>query len=218
MSKEGKIYQLLRAIPDGKREELGLKVEALIKGDLSFIVNKYRMRYSYATQATFGWDEDDLMQYIRMALWKGVATYDPTKRAKETTYLSRILEYAFANLAKKCNTKKHSLSKLYFPDQMFITEELTIDETAEDWLQYARSFAAIKDQITKSEMSAFATKLHDGDYVTELDDDQYKGHVDDRRHVDPVHHRCAIDKWTFHVISPLRRFHRRRITWPGRGR
>jgi len=159
MSKEGKIYKLLHSISNEKKEELGFKMESLIKGDLAYIVNKYIVRYSYAVKATFGWDEDDLMQYIRMALWKGVATYDPTKRAKEVTYLSRILDYAFANLAKKCNTKKHSLSKLYFPDQLFITEDLTIDETAEDWLQYAKSFSAIKDQITKKEMKVLVKHL-----------------------------------------------------------
>ncbi len=171
MSKEGKIYKLLNSISDEKREELGLKVEALIKSDLKYIVNKYVKRYSYATQATFGWDEQDLMQYIRMALWKGVATYDPTKRAKETTYLSRILEYAFANLAKKVNTKKHSLSKLYFPDQLFITEELTIDETAEDWLQYSRSFAAIKDQVTKEEMKVLVKHLLMNQDIMEIAED-----------------------------------------------
>jgi len=32
-----------------------------------------------------------------------------------------------------------------------------------------------KGQITKSEMSAFATKLHDGEYVTEIDEEPYKG-------------------------------------------
>ena len=30
-------------------------------------------------------------------------------------------------------------------------------------------------KMTKSEMSAFATKLHDGDYITELDMPEYKG-------------------------------------------
>ena len=159
MSKEGKIYKLLHSIPDVKREELGLKVESLISRELSYIVNRYISRYTYAVKNTFGWDEDDLLQYIRLALWKGVATYDPTKKAKEVTYLSRILEYAFANLAKKCNTKKHSLSKLYFPDQIFITEELTIDETAEDWLQYMRSFSAIKDKISKVEMKILVKHL-----------------------------------------------------------
>ena len=159
MSKEGKVYQLLHSISDERKEELGLKVEAYIKNELSYIVNKYCIRYSYAVQATFGWDQDDLMQYIRMSLWKGVATFDATKKAKEVTYLSRILEYAFANLAKKCKTKKHSLSKLHFPDQMFITEEITIDETAEDWLQYMRSFAAIKDSVTKQEMKVLVKHL-----------------------------------------------------------
>lgn len=159
MSKEGKIYQLLNSIPEQKRIELGVKVETLIHGDLSYIVNRYMGRYSHAVESTFGWDHDDLMQYIRMALWKGVATYDAIKGAKEVTYLSRILEYAFANLAKKCSTQKHSMTKLYFPDQLFITEELAIDETAEDWLQYIKSFSAIKDKITKNEMKVLVKYL-----------------------------------------------------------
>ena len=159
MSKDGKIYKFLQSIPDNRRDELGYKVESLIKGDLSYIVNKYITRYSYAVQSTFGWEEEDLMQYIKMALWKGVATYDPTKKAKEVTYLSRILEYAFANLAKKCNTKKHSYSKLFFPDQLFITEEIMIEETAEDWMHYARSFSAIKDLISKEEMKVLVKHL-----------------------------------------------------------
>ena len=32
-----------------------------------------------------------------------------------------------------------------------------------------------KSEITKTEMSAFATQLHDGEYKTTLDDGEYKG-------------------------------------------
>lgn len=168
MSKKGKIYTILHSISDERREELGLRIESLIVGDLKYPVNRYLNRYSYATQATFGWDRDDLMQFIRMSIWKGVATFDPTKNAKEVTYICRILDYAFANLAKKCQTKKHSLTKLHFPEQMFITEELMIEETAEDWLHHVQTFSRLKDQITKTEMIVLVKHLLGDQEIMEI--------------------------------------------------
>lgn len=77
---------------------------------MRYITSWYVKRYKIAAAAALGWSEDDLMQNIRISMWKGLATFDPSKKFKVETYLSSILEKYFSSLAKRCRSAfKHKM-------------------------------------------------------------------------------------------------------------
>ena len=116
----------------------------------------YILRFTKATFETFGWDRDDLLQHVRVILWKGIATFDPKKNIKVETYLSSCLYYQFLNLSKKCKRFKYSLSKLYCPEVLFESDENIEHETAEDWYRYVQSFSLILNKLNELERKVLA--------------------------------------------------------------
>lgn len=146
-----KTRNVLLSLSDEERDRLGLETERLIKNEMSYIVNQYVYRYQQAALNTFGWDRDDLLQYIRMVLYKGVVTFTPDKNVKITSYLSAILYYQMGNLSTKIQNKKNSNSKLYCPEVFYESDEMIDFTTAEDWLLYAKKFEGILDRLNKSE-------------------------------------------------------------------
>lgn len=146
-----KTRNVLLSLSDEERDRLGLETERLIKNEMSYIVNQYVYRYQQAALNTLGWDRDDLLQYIRMVLYKGVVTFTPDKNVKITSYLSAILYYQMGNLSTKIQNKKNSNSKLYCPEVFYESDEMIDFTTAEDWLLYAKKFEGILDRLNKSE-------------------------------------------------------------------
>jgi len=168
LAKKGKTALILEAITPEQNIQYGLKVEALISNEMRYIVNKYLFKYKKAVFDTFGWDKDDLLQHIRFVLWKGVATFNTEKKCKIETYCSTMLYYAFLNISKKCKTYKHSLSKLYCPEEMFDTEEMIFYETGEDWVRYAQSFKVLMSTLTENEQKVMVRYLIHGETTTEI--------------------------------------------------
>lgn len=166
--KRGKTFKILNQVSEKRKYELGLLIEELMKDSMKFIVWKYVYNYREAVYQTFGWDDDDLLQFIREQLWKGVATFDPSKNFKIETYCSSILYKQFANLSKQCQTNKHSLSKLYCPEELFDSEETTVEETPEDWLNYAQKFRVLWDSLDEQETKILARYLAKGESATKM--------------------------------------------------
>lgn len=69
---------------------------------MRFLATRYVKRYRKSVEELFGWTPDDLMQHIRIAVWKGLATFDPKRGIKVETYLSTIINNFFNSLAKRC--------------------------------------------------------------------------------------------------------------------
>lgn len=149
-----KTKRTLLALSREDSNRLGLEVEALIRtgGALNYLVNSYLGKYHSAAADTFGWTREDLLQHMRIILWKGMATFDPSRKYKVTTYLSAILYYQMGNFSKTCQSKKNSKSKLcfiettYFPDEM-----INKRETPEDWNRYAQSFSILMEDMAEHE-------------------------------------------------------------------
>lgn len=89
---------------------------------MKYITTWYANKYQSNAVALFGWTRDDLMQNIRVVMWKGLATFDASKKFKVETYLSKILEHYFANLAKRCRVAQKYRSPNSF-DMSFDDEE-----------------------------------------------------------------------------------------------
>jgi DNA-directed RNA polymerase specialized sigma subunit len=157
--KRTKTKDALLLVSKEDMDDIGLTVKNLMEDEMSFLVNKYIYKYKNATASTFGWTEDDLRQHIMIILWKGVVTYNPDKNVKLTTYLSTILYYQMGNLSKSCQNKKNSMSKLYCPDDLYDSEEITIFENAEDWSIYSQQFKILMDKMTKGEMKVLVHHL-----------------------------------------------------------
>lgn len=164
-----KTRNVLLSFSDEERDRLGLETERLIKNEMSYIVNKYIYSYQQAAMNTFGWDKDDLTQYIRVVLYKGVATYSPDKKVKMTSYLSAILYYQMGNLSVKIQNKKNSNSKLYCPEVFYESEEMIDFTTAEDWLIYVRKFEGILERLTSTEKKVLIYHLIYGHTLGQLE-------------------------------------------------
>lgn len=146
-----------------RSNEIGLKVEELIKKELNYIVNKYVRQYRAAAEDTFGWTTEDLMQHIRIILWKGYATFDVSKNFKITTYLSTILYYQMGNFSKSCQSNKNSNSKIFCPETIYPSEDTVDHNTAESWYSYVESFHNLMETMNSLEQKVLMSHLVDGD-------------------------------------------------------
>jgi RNA polymerase sigma factor (sigma-70 family) len=149
---------------------VGIEVERLIKDEMSYIVNHYINKYRRAAFETFGWEKEDLLQHIRIILWKGVVTFDPSRNFKMTTYLSRMLYYQMGNFSKTCQNKKNSQSKLYCPGILFDSEEIIDLNSAEDWALYVRKFKIILTKLSKKDMKILVSHLAYGHSISEMEE------------------------------------------------
>lgn len=164
-----KTKNVLLALSVAESNAIGIEVERLVKNEMSFIVNKYVYKYKNATFETFGWDTDDLLQHIKILLWRGVATFNPERKLKMTTYLSSILYYQMGNLSKKISSKKNSQSKLYCPEVFYDSDEMIDFTTAEDWLLYAQKFGHLIGKLSELETSVLVRHLIFGDNLEEME-------------------------------------------------
>ena len=157
--KISKTDEIVLSLSREEANRIGLEVERLIENEMSYIVNKYIRSYANACKDTFGWDEEDLLQHMRILMWKGVATYQEGKNAKMTTYLSSILGYRMANLSKRIKRKKHQMCKLSFFDELAETDETTEFDTPEHWMKYAERFRVLVDRMNKIEEQVLVCHL-----------------------------------------------------------
>lgn len=167
--KRDRTIKVLMSLTRQQSNELGLQVEKLIKNEMSYIVNKYVRQYRSAALDTFGWTSDDLMQHIRLILFKGMATFDPSKNFKITTYLSTILYYQMGNFSKTCQSNKNSNSKIYCPETLHPADEITTKETAEDWYSYMESFKILMGKLNEREKQILYLHLVDDYSIGEME-------------------------------------------------
>ena len=167
--KRTKTKDALMALSTEESNAVGMEIERLIKNEMSYIVNKYIHKYKNAAFETFGWDKDDLLQHIRVILWKGVVTFDPSKNFKMTTYLSKILYYQMGNFSKTCGNKKNAESKLYCPGELFDSEEIIDFTSAEDWAVYAKKFKVLLTKLGKKDMKVLVSYLIYGHTLAEME-------------------------------------------------
>lgn len=165
-----KTKDALLSLSEEEKNKVGVEVERLIKGEMSYIVNKYINQYKRAAFETFGWEKDDLLQHIRIILWKGVVTFDPSKNFKMTTYLSKMLYYQMGNFSKTCQNKKNSQSKLYCPGILFDSEEIIDMNSAEDWALYVRKFKVLMTKLSKKDMKVLVSHLLYGHSLIEMEE------------------------------------------------
>lgn len=126
-------------------------------------------QYYVAAAETFGWTTDDLMQHIRIILWKGLATFDPSRNYKITTYLSTILYYQMGNFSKACQSNKNMNSKMYCPEIMFPHDDMVDYQTAEDWYRYTQSFHILMGKMSEAEKKVLICHLVNGDSLTQME-------------------------------------------------
>jgi RNA polymerase sigma factor (sigma-70 family) len=167
--KRDKTKKVLLSLSREQANAIGLKVEELMKSSLNFIVNKYVRQYSSAAEETFGWTDDDLRQHIRIILWKGMATFDPSKNFKVTTYLSTILYYQMGNFSKTCQSNKNSNSKMYCPETLYPNEDVVDHQTPESWHSYVESFSLFMSQMSDDEKSVLMAHMVDGLSLQEME-------------------------------------------------
>jgi DNA-directed RNA polymerase specialized sigma subunit len=170
-NKRTKTVDKLLSLSTERSNEIGIEVYRLMEHELKYIVSFYVYRYRNTVESVFGWDEDDLRQHIATILWKGVATFDPSKNIKMTTYLSGILFYQMGNLSYTIQNKKHSSLKIVFPDQLYDTTAMIDFTSSEDWASYTQSFKILMGKMSELEMKVLVSHLLKGDSISTMQQD-----------------------------------------------
>ncbi len=97
-------------------------------------ISGYLKKYGQNFDRKLGMTKDDVLSEIREGIWKGLATYDPTKRANKRTYLNNIIKNRMGVLLQRCSIRKYN-SVDYFADvwtqEGIDREYTTTDETPE---------------------------------------------------------------------------------------
>lgn len=130
----GSISKKLSSMTQEEHNAIGREIEVLLNGKMKYITQKYIRQFQNTAQETFGWNRDDLLQHVRIAMWRGLATFDASKGFQKQTYLSTILFHFFMSLSKKTRSKKNALTKLYCVDEVYgaNTSMDDIDESQAD--------------------------------------------------------------------------------------
>lgn len=158
-SPRNKTIKRLQALSEEEKNRLGNELDRLLKKEMSYIVNYYVCNYSTAAKEVLGWDKEDLLQHIRIILWKGIVTFNPSTGFKVTSYLSKILYYQMGNLSKKIQSKKNVNLKIIFPDEIYETKENVEAYFGEDWISYMMKFQNICNTLNDVEKKVLVSHL-----------------------------------------------------------
>jgi len=121
---------------------------------MSYIVNKYVRQFSGVAYDVFGLTRDDLYQNVRIAFWRGLATFDPSRNCKVTTYLSVILFHYFMSFSKKCKSSKNCKAKLYPVEELFEKyDESKQPPSAQDQVHWDESVSYLLEKLSDKEKS-----------------------------------------------------------------
>jgi len=157
----GKIRTILNEMSPEQRRNISSQIEVLMKSDMRYVVKSWCSKYQYRAQETFGWAYDDLEQQVRIAMWKGLATFDTSQNVKLTTYLSAVIENHFKSLSKKCRSKRNARTKLLCVEEVYEDKEIFV-EGLDDWLSYSSSVTRVLDQLNQLEKEVLALHLVEG--------------------------------------------------------
>ena len=117
-----------------------------MQNKMKYIVNLYIRSYRVSCKNSFGWEDDDLKQYIVEALWYGLATFKKSKKIKVETYLSCVLRNWMINLSKKCKRKKYIDLNITYSDESWSEDTIIVHDNPEDILLSYDTFFDIVDE------------------------------------------------------------------------
>jgi RNA polymerase sigma factor (sigma-70 family) len=152
----GKTSRKLKRISPVRLEAIGLQIESLLAGEMKSVSRFYVGKYHPMLRETLGYTAEDILQEIRIVIWRGIATYNP-KMSKLKTYLCNLLRRRFHNLAIRKNRKKRGR---LIPVEKLSQDQQPVDQhNNETWLDYLEQFQNIVDTLDKSEMNVLKWHL-----------------------------------------------------------
>jgi hypothetical protein len=107
-------------------------------------IQGYLRKYRKTFEIKLGLTEDDIKAEIREQIWKGLATFDPSKRANKRTYLNNVVKNRMGVLLTRSKIKKNS-SLDYCADVWSnpgVSIESTTDETTPESIFEQRELLA----------------------------------------------------------------------------
>lgn len=164
----GKTEKILRTLSPERKREIGEEIEHLLRTDMRYIAHKYVNQFRVAAFDTFGWTREDLMQQVRITMWKGLATFDPSKKFKITTYLSAILFHYFMSLSKKCRSNKNAKSKLVCVEDGMDAEMAVDDFSLDELMDSSESMSYFLGKLKAQELDALTLLYIERKNVTEV--------------------------------------------------
>lgn len=143
-----------------RKAELSIEIEKLIAGDLKQTIAYHINRYRKSFDRRLGMTEDDILNDIRIQIWKGLITWAPDGRANKKTYLNNLIKKRFSTLHRRTQIEKYSAVE-YYADVFSSPARYSMDpdrlethETGEDLLLRRQ------EQMRDQEVITDPTHLH----------------------------------------------------------
>lgn len=84
-----------------------IEIERLLRNELKDTISFWTKKFANTFARHLGLTRADIMNEMRERIWKGLLTYDKSKGANVKTYMNRIIENRFKELAKRCEAPKY---------------------------------------------------------------------------------------------------------------
>lgn len=121
---------MLKQTPQ-ERISNSVEIERLLQNELKTTIESIYNRNSMVFNHKLGMTKDDILNDMRMQVWKGLLTFKPELKIKLSTYLDNIIKNRFNTFRRRASLKKYN-SLDYFKtlishdgvdQEHFITEE-----------------------------------------------------------------------------------------------
>ena len=96
-----------------QKTKLSFQIEAIFQDLLSDHIRVVLIKYGPILNDRLGMNQDDLINEIRVQIWKGLLVYDASKGASMKTYLKKLIANRVSVLLKKAFCKKNRLVDYY---------------------------------------------------------------------------------------------------------
>lgn len=170
--KTWKITKKIQKQTEKKRNEFSNKIDSLLKKELKKTVDIIVFKHLSYLENTLGYNKDDLLNDIRVAVWKGLLTYDSSKKVLLTTYLVNIINNMVSTLRTRANSNKNTFLRFYADvhDSDVAESDLVTEETGE--LIFERRQECLNDlKALSDEDEKIYRALAIGDSISKIMDD-----------------------------------------------
>lgn len=128
---------MLEQTPD-QRAKNSIDIEKLLQNDLKATIESLYSKYGEAFDHKLGMSKDDIINDMRIQIWKGLLNFKPERNVRLKTYLDNLVKNRFNTFRRRASLKKYN-SVDYFKNvfnQDGVTQEhFQTEETGETILE-----------------------------------------------------------------------------------
>lgn len=147
-----KIEVLMKAQTNEQKHLLSLEVERLMVEDLHRTITYYVSKYKVSFNVKLGMNEDDIMNDIRLQIYKGLLMRTEGGPANRKTYMDHVIKNRFSTLSQRITRNKYAATEYYgVVDASVIgdadSQERTVDNNTGEYLLQRRQEFVMNNKV-----------------------------------------------------------------------